>query len=678
MLLPIFRIRMNWSLTAIFAVVLLVFGCVPEQKESLDDVELHIADPIFQKIIAFQDEQNIDSIRPFFRHEDATYRYLSSRACASIQDTVVIDDLVVLLSDPVAEVRSMAAFAIGQLRNNRVEKDLIAAFDTRDSSNAFHIPNEYILEALGKCGSKSTLDLLTQVKSYSTKDTVLLMGQTRAIYQFALRGMTDSLGTARMIEYIKGDLYPKSVKWMAANYLQRANGIKLGQYDGLIKRSFLTEKDPFIRSCLAIALGKSGTSASKNYLIRALQDEPDNRVKCNLLRGLSQYKDPSLSTVAVEFMNDSDRKVAECALDLLYKNADTEKAREYKLMARDTNLHKMTRARLYGASHKCLPFYYTISKNSLNYDLTQWMSIEKDPIVRAQIVNALAEDPKNYTAILEHMSDDNKLVATTAVSAFGKILNHHEFDIVIGPFQRTFFRKLFETVEVLFKAGDAGVVAELSNWISSKKILEQDEVSDKLKYLDTVLLKMPIPDQIETYNMLAASIAKIKGQKKAETKKPPFGHPINLEILSVLSDSLSKAIIETNKGSFTIDFYLNDAPSSVVNFVDLAERDYYDGKNFHRVVPNFVVQGGCSRGDGYGSLNYTIRSELTDLRYDDEGWVGMASAGNHTECTQWFVTHSPTPHLDGRYTIFGKVVDGMDIVHKIEVGDIIKNVEIVK
>ena len=92
--------------------------------------------------------------------------------------------------------------------------------------------------------------------------------------------------------------------------------------------------------------------------------------------------------------------------------------------------------------------------------------------------------------------------------------------------------------------------------------------------------------------------------------------------------------------------------------------------------PNFVIQTGCPRGDGYGTLNKFLRSELPPLRYDQQGYVGMASSGNHTESTQFFITHSPTLHLDGNYTIFAKVISGMDVVHRIELGDLIENISI--
>ena len=155
---------------------------------------------------------------------------------------------------------------------------------------------------------------------------------------------------------------------------------------------------------------------------------------------------------------------------------------------------------------------------------------------------------------------------------------------------------------------------------------------------------------------------------KYKAKKNSYNHPINWKTLATVSDS-TIAVVRTNKGNFTIKLFGNTTPGSVANFIDLANDDFFDNKVYHRVVSNFVIQGGCPRGDGYGSLDYSIRSELPQLYYDDEGYVGMASAGLHTEGTQWFVTHSPTPHLDGKYTIFGKVTEGMDVVHQIVEGD---------
>jgi len=111
--------------------------------------------------------------------------------------------------------------------------------------------------------------------------------------------------------------------------------------------------------------------------------------------------------------------------------------------------------------------------------------------------------------------------------------------------------------------------------------------------------------------------------------------------------------------------------------VDLAEKGFYDGLIFHRVVPNFVIQTGCPLGNGWGDPGYSVRCEYSPLRYE-RGMVGMAHAGKDTGGSQWFVTHSEQRHLDGRYTIFGRITRGQDVVDQVLVEDRIQSVKIVR
>jgi len=133
------------------------------------------------------------------------------------------------------------------------------------------------------------------------------------------------------------------------------------------------------------------------------------------------------------------------------------------------------------------------------------------------------------------------------------------------------------------------------------------------------------------------------------------------------------ATVVTSKGSFTIEFLPEEAPLTVDNFVMLARRGYFNGQTVPRVVPNFVVQTGDPRGDQNGGPGYSIRCEINEAPYDRAA-VGMALSGKDTGGSQWFVTHSPQPHLDGGYTVFGRVVSGMDVVDRIARGDTIRRV----
>ena len=136
-----------------------------------------------------------------------------------------------------------------------------------------------------------------------------------------------------------------------------------------------------------------------------------------------------------------------------------------------------------------------------------------------------------------------------------------------------------------------------------------------------------------------------------------------------------RAYVDTTKGSFEIALAVLDAPITTHNFAALADRGFFNGLRIHRVVPDFVVQDGDPRGDGSGGPGYSIRDELNMLPYL-RGTVGMALAGPDTGGSQWFVTHSPQPHLDAKYTVFGEVVAGMDVVDKLTTDDTIVRVRI--
>jgi peptidyl-prolyl cis-trans isomerase B (cyclophilin B) len=142
---------------------------------------------------------------------------------------------------------------------------------------------------------------------------------------------------------------------------------------------------------------------------------------------------------------------------------------------------------------------------------------------------------------------------------------------------------------------------------------------------------------------------------------------------------MTKAAIHTAKGVMKVDFYDDDAPGTVDNFVKLTESGFYDGLTFHRVIPDFVIQGGCPDGTGAGGPGYTIKCETNgEKQYHDRGVLSMAHAGKDTGGSQFFICHNRenTKHLDGHHTCFGKVVEGLDVIDEIRPGDVIEKVEI--
>lgn len=142
---------------------------------------------------------------------------------------------------------------------------------------------------------------------------------------------------------------------------------------------------------------------------------------------------------------------------------------------------------------------------------------------------------------------------------------------------------------------------------------------------------------------------------------------------------MKTAEIITEKGTMKVEFYDKDAPGTVENFIKLAKDGYYDGLSFHRVIPDFVIQGGCPDGTGAGGPGYKIKCELDgENQYHDRGVLSMAHAGRDTGGSQFFICHcrNNTAHLDGNHTCFGKVVEGLDVIDDIRQGDKIERITV--
>lgn len=141
---------------------------------------------------------------------------------------------------------------------------------------------------------------------------------------------------------------------------------------------------------------------------------------------------------------------------------------------------------------------------------------------------------------------------------------------------------------------------------------------------------------------------------------------------------MKQAIFETSKGTIRLELFEEKTPKTVGNFETLCGKEYYDGLTFHRVIADFMIQGGCPEGTGRGGPGYKFEDEFdSELRHDAPGVLSMANAGPNTNGSQFFITHVPCPHLDDRHSVFGKVLEGQDVVDSIEQGDTMNTVRVV-
>ena len=140
---------------------------------------------------------------------------------------------------------------------------------------------------------------------------------------------------------------------------------------------------------------------------------------------------------------------------------------------------------------------------------------------------------------------------------------------------------------------------------------------------------------------------------------------------------MTTATITTSKGLIKLELFTDEAPETTGNFIKLAKQGFYDGLSFHRVIADFMVQGGCPQGTGTGGPGYNFEDEFdADLKHAGPGVLSMANSGPNTNGSQFFITHVATPWLDGKHSVFGQVVEGQDVVDAIEQGDVIEKVTV--
>jgi cyclophilin family peptidyl-prolyl cis-trans isomerase/HEAT repeat protein len=624
--------------------LLIVVGCTSNPNKFSDPIILQIAD--------FQDRRQTDSLIHYLLNRNQLYRTEAALALASVQDSTASLQLgSMLLEDPFVEARKAAAFALGQTGGVASVNALIPALADKDSW--------VVREALIAMGKSVTKNDLSELKKFNATDTVSQAGLAWAFYYVGLRGLADSIVINKEKSFL-GSTYSYQTRLGAAHFFSRGTKLTATNFDNELIATAQNDPSPFVRMAAANGLRKLDSAKSIDPLLKIVSSDTDYRVRIGAVRSLATLESSKAVQAVINSLNDENENVGIAASEalrpsLLFNEQIIAKARAIKNPRIQSNLYK--------AALTTLPTPALISEVKNIY------TNAKNDYEKAGLLNSLSATSSTYSFIGDELMTSNVFVIqTSAAQALSNINNSKEFD----PKLKKEFAALY--AKAILK-GDAGVIGIIAATLSDPALGYKETIAD-FSFLTEAKQKLSLPKDIEALQPLNEAIAYFEGKEKPTAPKNQFNHPINWELTkSIKKDQRVK--IQTARGEIVIRLLVEEAPGSVANFIELINKKYFDGKNFHRVVPNFVVQGGCNRGDGFGSEDYSIRSEFA-MRDYKEGSLGMASAGKDTEGTQWFITHSPTPHLNGRYTIFAEAESGMAVVHKIQMGDKIVSVELIK
>jgi cyclophilin family peptidyl-prolyl cis-trans isomerase/HEAT repeat protein len=685
-----------------------------------------ISQEVALRILRAEDERRWDNeLAALLADKSAEVRRRATLAAGRIGDERAVTLLVTMLRvDTDISVRAMAAFALGETESAKAAEGLMAELKSSESSAV----RARSLEALGKIAA--ALPKEEEARSRAIGDALLAAltaeaaRKPQADKEAILLGLTAVLRarTANGGAVVAGFLSDRDarVRADALNTLARLRA-KAGLEQ--VRALLVNDTDAVVRANSARVLGVAEDKAAFDALVSRLSDA-DERVRVSTIRALASLKDERATSPLLERAGKlvgeyksarakaADVRPSElnelleiaAALGLALGNTWNKDAVDWLRSFRE--LEDGVDPEIETAFARIAPALYVREKpfdsiadaNARAQLLKDWRRASSVAQALAEIAALKSESGGNEVvrvkadaqAILRVLLDDKNLPVLAAPDVLRALSAFKPNDLV------EVLRQNLKAKDVIMRATAAELLGELPPEEATARALAEalpvslrDELNDaSLAILDalgkqksetaTEALKTGLGSLDYLVRRRAATVLKASGAGDFDSRIGTVqtrNTAADYQRVMARMDKRVRAVVATDKGSFTIELLPEEAPLTVDNFVQLARRGYFNNINFHRVVPNFVVQGGDPRGDGNGSPGYQIRCEINEVPYST-GTVGMALSGKDTGGSQWFVTHSPQPHLDGGYTVFARVVEGMDVVEKIARGDKIRNITV--
>ena len=678
------------------------------------------------RIVQAEDQRRWDSdLETLLADKDAAIRRRAALAAGRIGDERAVASLAPLLEkDSDDAVRAMAAFALGEIESAKGADALLAELQQRREPAV----RARAVEALGKIVAALPKSEEAQAQPWraailgvlefeagrrsAPDEEVILLGLTAV-----LRARPENAGkvTARFLGYSNA-----RIRATAANTLAR---LKLNDGNHELRKLLTDDPDPVVRANAVRVLGVTEEKSARDLLVdRALKDT-DGRVRVSAIRALGSLKDPQAADALLrrgqELYTAYRLRRPKYPNQPIFVNEILEIANVLGRLLAGTNDEKATDwlRQLGRAAPEVNIAFARVAPAAYVDETTD--SAADPPVAPLDVVYRGSALAQGWAELASH---PQALTKGRAGLALRQGICTPEVD---GPECVRAEKKAlpdFLRAYAAFKPNDIDAV--LRKQLSDSDVIVRATAAELLadvkptekssRALDAALrLELPRLDKAELNDAAIAMLEALAKEKQAaanETIKIALNasdYLVRKRAIALLKENGAgdfssrlgtiklrnqtvdyqralgrigkpvRAKVNTSKGSFVIELLPDEAPLTVDNFVTLAGKGFFKGILIHRVVPNFVIQAGDPRGDGNGGPGYQIRCEINEAPFE-RGAVGMALSGKDTGGSQWFVTHSPQPHLDGGYTVFGRVTSGMEVVDSIVRGDVIRSVTIVE
>ncbi len=621
----------------------------------------------------------------FLHDPDKGVRRRAALAAGRIADPSALPALVDLMNDSDPELRQMAAFGLGLLGDKQAAPRLVASLKDGDA-----VVRARSAEALGRLGdARFAGDVARMVLETMPKgaSVVTVRGDDAGnpndpwlemrLGLFALARLKD----ARAAESVLLAAGRPRFDWWAATWVAM-------RLESPLLRPVLdaaTQSDDKVsRAYAARGLGALKDPASLDTLT-ALTHDPDPTVVVNALRAVATIGDPRGAAIVAATLASTDLTIKREALTAIAA-LPADRTLRSKVVPYVGHDQAFIRAAALAALAKIDRDEFALVLSGLDPD-PEWF-------VRAALATSLGErgDEQSVGILFGLLKDPDARVLPSVLEAMRKARGNDAAETLRGYLDHPDLAVRASAIDNLGQLKLPGQTATLAGaW--RKGLGDRDidaraaavaglaEIKDEASRAALAEAASSDPSRVVRVQAIAAltgqgSVAPAPGPEAVDRPSldyreamAPYDPPPGATIYT------PRAILYTRRGKIEIHLNILEAPRTVQSFIDLARRGFYDGLTFHRVVPGFVIQGGDPRGDGTGGPGYMLRCEIGERPYG-RGSVGMALSGKDTGGSQFFITHAPTPHLDGGYTLFGWVASGMEVVDQVQPGDVIDKVEI--
>ena len=657
----------------------------PVRAQQADEATISL----LANVLSAADARRFDGagLREALSHPSPAVRRQGALAAGRSGDPAAIDLLLPALNDSAAVVQAAAAFALGLLKDARPVPALVQTIRATAATDG-GAPQVEAVTAIAKIGgddgAKALTDILAAGSPAAASPPPVVSAALLESWRLGTRAPI-----AQLVRF--ADATDAATRWRALYSLARLHA-KEGAAS-LIRA--LSDPDPQTRTVAARGISKALLDSARLdprdalAALRRLLEDRDAHIRINGLRALASFRDSGLAPAVVPLVADRDIGVAvqaETTLGVLRGSAAVAALR----LPLTSSVFSLKRQAIIALAQADSGAGVTAAAGISGDADWRWRSVAAEAFgaahARDRLQTLLADpDGRVVAQALQQLqrvvpASDSSLnararsllthVDAAVRSVAADLLARHpsvdDVDLLVAAYRRAegdpFNDARLSAVSALgaiAAASSAGRVRVASQFVSATPRPED--------YLVRRLAADTLPDTRDGWGpVLPIATARTMADYRDIARR---------WLAPALSGTNPHVILETDRGRLDIELLPAEAPVTVAAFLGLVERRFFDGTRWHRVVPNFVVQDGDPRGDGWGGpgAGFVLRDEINPVRYD-VGTVGMALSGPNTGGSQYFITHSAQPHLDGVYTIFGRVVGGVDVINAIGMGDRIRSI----